>query len=219
MQSLQPTKKYRLILLIGFFGLFLPFHLLSAEMIQIPAGPFLMGARAEGVAPKEVTVGAFFIDPMEVTNREFKKVVATHTYPSGADDHPVSLVSWEEAGRYCERLEKRLPTEAEWEKAARGTDGRIYPWGDKALRTAAHPSISGMIKRIVGYNKKDRSPYGVLEMASSVWEWTTGEEGDQKVARGGLWNLHLDYEYSTTFDRITIAPERRYIFLGFRCAR
>jgi formylglycine-generating enzyme required for sulfatase activity len=213
-------EKYRFIHLIIFLSLLTPLPHLYAEMIPIPAGPFLMGETSEqGVPSREIAVGEFFIDPVEVTNREFKKIFPAHTYPSGADDHPVSLVTWDEAKSYCERIDKRLPTEAEWEKAARGTDGRIYPWGNKTLRTAAHPSISGMIKRVAGYNKKDRSPYGVLEMASSVWEWTTGESGKEKVARGGLWNLHLDYDYSATFDRITIAPERRYIFLGFRCVR
>lgn len=200
----------------------LPLGSLDAEeeMIRIPAGLFLMGeSGGPGAAGKEVTLAEFYIDRVEVTNREYQKTFPTHTYPSGADNHPVSLVTWKEAKSYCERWGKRLPTEAEWEKSARGTDGRTYPWGDKALRTAAHPSISGMIKRNVGFNKKDRSPYGALEMASSVWEWTTGEEGGMKVAKGGLWNLHLDYEYSKTFDRITIEPDSRYIFLGFRCAR
>jgi formylglycine-generating enzyme required for sulfatase activity len=211
-------KRFGSILAVFFF--MFPFHALQAEMIHIPAGPFFMGEPSGPDAPlKEVTLDAFFIDPVEVTNRAFQTLFTTHSYPSGAGEHPASLVTWEEAKAYCERLDKRLPSEAEWEKAARGTDGRIYPWGDKVLRTGAHPSISGMIKRKAGFNKKDRSPYGVLEMASSVWEWTAGENGAEKIARGGLWNLHLDYEYSTAFDRITIAPERRYIFLGFRCAR
>lgn len=173
----------------------------------------------EGGASKEIAVNAFLIDRVEVTNLEFKKTFPAHSYPSGADNHPVSLVTWDEARSYCEGRGKRLPSEAEWEKAARGTDGRLYPWGNTPLRTAAHPSISGMIKRNVGYNKKDRSPYGALEMASSVWEWMGGTDGEKKAARGGLWNLHLDYEYSRTSDRILVEPERRYIFLGFRCVR
>jgi formylglycine-generating enzyme required for sulfatase activity len=208
------------ILLLGFLLLLFSFRELRAEeMIPIPAGPFLMGEREGKALSNEITVDSFFIDRLEVTNKAFQQIFPTHIYPSGADDHPVSRVTWEEAKSYCERLNKRLPTEEEWEKAARGTDGRIYPWGNKALRTAAHPSLSGIVKRNVGFNKKDRSPYGALEMASSVWEWTTGTEGKKKIARGGVWNLHLDYEYSATFDQIALEPDQRFIFLGFRCVK
>lgn len=215
-------KKYSLAQIFVLFGLlFLTHGLHAEEMVQIPEGPFLMGEKndTKPASPKEVTLAPFFIDRVEVSNKAFQKAFPSHVFPPGADNHPVSLVTWEEAKSYCERLDKRLPTEEEWEKAARGPDGRIYPWGNKALRTAAHSSTSGMVKRNTGFNKKDLSPYGALEMASSVWEWTLGDEGGKKIARGGVWNLHLDYEYSTTFDRILVGPDQRFIFLGFRCVK
>ncbi|MFQ5779741.1 MAG: formylglycine-generating enzyme family protein [Nitrospiria bacterium] len=201
---------------------FPPLKMASAEpMTQIPSGSFLMGEDGDATAfsRKTVVLDDFLIDQFEVTNAEFQEVLPRHSYPRGAERHPVSLVTWEEAKRYCERVDKRLPTEAEWEKAARGTDGRTYPWGDKMLRRKAHPSYSGMVKRNVGFNKRDVSVYGVRDMASSVWEWTMGDMEGKKAARGGVWNHHLDFYYSTTYDRIGIDPEKRFIFLGFRCAR
>jgi formylglycine-generating enzyme required for sulfatase activity len=77
-----------------------------------------------------------------------------------------------------------------------------------------------MTKRIVGFNKKDVSVYGVRDMSASVWEWVKDEGlNERRVAKGGVWNEHLDYEYSKTFDRIFIDPDKRFIFLGFRCVK
>ncbi len=76
-----------------------------------------------------------------------------------------------------------------------------------------------MIKKAAGSNPQDTSPYGVQDMAGSVWEWTADSEGPTKVIRGGLWNLHLDFEYSKTFDKAAIPPKERLSFLGFRCVR
>ncbi len=200
---------------------FFPFRAASPErMIQIPGGPFLMGEMDKPTSSSQtVTVDEIWIDKFEVSNAEFTALFPEHTYPEGSGRHPVSLVTWEEARRYCEQIDKRLPTESEWEKAARGTDGRPYPWGNKKLRRKAHPSISGMIKRIVGFNKRDVSVYGVRDMAASVWEWTMGRSQGKRVARGGVWNHHLDYEYSRVYEFIEVAPEKAYIFLGFRCVR
>jgi len=201
--------------------LFSPFReAYSESMIHIPSGPYFMGEiDKQNPSSHTIVINDFWIDPFEVNNSEFGALFPGHTYPAGTERHPVSLVTWEEARGYCEKLDKRLPTEAEWEKAARGTDGRKYPWGNKKLRRKAHPSISGMIKMIVGFNKRDVSIYGVRDMAASVWEWTMGSSNGKRVARGGVWNHHLDYEYSRVYEQIEVAPEKAYIFLGFRCAR
>ncbi|MFQ5544237.1 MAG: formylglycine-generating enzyme family protein [Nitrospiria bacterium] len=192
----------------------------SESMIQIPSGPFLMGEiNKSSPSQKTVAVSEIWMDKFEVSNEDFAALFPEHVYPKGAERHPVSLVTWGEAKRYCERIDKRLPTEAEWEKAARGTDGRRYPWGNKKLRRKAHPSISGMVKRNVGFNKKDVSIYGVRDMAASVWEWTMGTSNGKMIAKGGVWNHHLDYEYSRAYEYIEVAPENAYVFLGFRCVR
>lgn len=161
----------------------------------------------------------FWIDVYEVTNEEFAQQFPQHAFWKGAGPHPVTHITWEEAKAFCEKVGKRLPREEEWEKAARGDDANIYPWGNKKPRKKAHPFYSGLIKRRVGLNKKDISPYGVRDMAGSVWEWTTSEMDGKKITRGGLWNFHLEYEFSKTFDRNLIDSSSRLPFLGFRCAR
>lgn len=188
---------------------------LASAMVEIPAGSFIMGDKPG----TDQTLDAFFIDKYEVSNEEYASAVPGHSYPEGAGPHPVSGISWAEALKFCEQFGKRLPTEAEWEKSARGTDGRIYPWGNDAPREKPHPYFSGLVKRRAGLQKQDVSPYGVYGLAGSVWEWTSGESEGKKVARGGLWNLHLDYEYSRTYDRNFVDAGQRFPFLGFRCAR
>jgi iron(II)-dependent oxidoreductase len=189
-------------------------------MIDIPGGSFLAGIPQLAKKNKAaIAVDSFFIDEFETTNAEFAKVFSDHSYPEGAQEHPASHMIWTQAKLYCESLGKRLPSALEWEKAARGNDSRVYPWGNKALRKKPHPFYSGLIKRRVGFNKKDVSPYGVRNMASSVWEWTADVLDGKAIVRGGLWNLHLDYETSKTFDEIRLPPDKGFIFLGFRCAR
>lgn len=161
----------------------------------------------------------FFIDSHEVTNQQFTERFPEHSFREGAEKHPVSHVTWQEAKVYCSVVGKRLPSEAEWEKAARGTDGRLYPWGDQVPKKKPHPYYSGLVKSTVGFNRKDVSFYGVRDMAGSVWEWTADQMDGKTVTRGGLWNYHLDYDYSKTFERNLIDPDQRFIFLGFRCAR
>lgn len=197
-----------------------PSGLTPSTMVEIPSGMFIMGETSEPESPEQkVFLKTFFIDRNEVANGEFAKKFSRHAFPSGAEEHPVTNVTWREANEFCQSTGNRLPTEAEWEKAARGTDGRVYPWGNKVPIKPPHPYYSGVVKRRAGTVKIDRSPYGAYGMASSVWEWTADSHDDKKVARGGLWNLHLDFEFSKTFDRNFISPDKKYIFLGFRCAR
>ena len=193
----------------------------SSEMIEVPAGLFVMGSDNDRYAPPQhsMYLKNYSIDTFEVTNEEFKEQFPEHSFWENAGSHPVTKVTWEEAKNYCAKIGKRLPREEEWEKAARGEDVRLYPWGNKPLRKKAHPFHSGLIKRRVGLNKKDVSPYGVRDMAGSVWEWTASDFYKKKITRGGLWNFHLEYEYSKTFDRNLVAPSNRLPFIGFRCAR
>lgn len=190
-------------------------------MVEIPGGPFTPGSPPKSLLDNQprVDLETFLIDTHEVTNKEFKEKFPDHTFWPGAESHPVSHISWHEARQFCKLAGKRLPSEMEWEKSAGGPDGRIYPWGNKLPRKKPHPYYSGIIKRRVGLNRKDVSFYGAKDMAGSVWEWTADRVDGKSIVRGGLWNLHLDYEYSKTYERNLIHPDRRFIFLGFRCAR
>ncbi len=200
---------------LGFLSLQNTLSAFASDSILIPEGQFVSGSDPQN----NVNVPAFSIDRHEVTNEDFAQVFPNHAYREGAAKHPVTHVTWQEAKAYCERLGQRLPSEVEWEKAARGTEGFQYPWGDTLPKRKPHPYFSGVVKKKVGSNRQDVSPYGVHDMAGSVWEWVSTEDGDQRAARGGLWNLHLDFEYSQTHDRISLPADQRFIFLGFRCAR
>ena len=218
----------------------------AVEMVAVPGGEFLMGSDADDADPDErpatrIEVGAFWIDRVEVTNARYGRCVETgacslpvgpaFTQPSRAE-HPVTIVSWAQALGYCLWAGKRLPSEAEWEKAARGSDGRPYPWGfaidpDRvnAGYTAGTEAVSSHLS--------GASPYGILGMAGNVWEWTSSlyrpypydpEDGREdptargaRVNRGGSWYYgpwFFRASYRATADHIY----RRIADLGFRCA-
>lgn len=193
----------------------------ASPLVKIPEGDFTLG---HGMEPpygpqRTVYLNAYLIDQNEVTNEEFKEQFPQHRFRKGAERHPVTRVSWEQADSYCKKIHGRLPTGEEWEKAARGEQGSIYPWGDEKPRKKPHPFYSGVVKKTAGSDPQDQSPYGVQDMAGSVWEWTADSAGAAKLIRGGLWNLHLDFEYSKTFDKAAIPPQEKLSFLGFRCVR
>ncbi len=265
----------------------------GASMVLVPAGPFARGADEEDVRggmevcaatyasppdcnpgwfarerPRRViTLAAFYIDEVEVTNARYNACVAAGACrapdraacqiydpaagawrrgaPPGpylaAPDHPVVCVTWEEAEGYCRWAGKRLPTEAEWEKAARGADGRPFPWGqgwDARRLNWGEPAGYGQedgfaASAPVGSFPLGRSPYGTLDMAGNVWEWTWDWMAEDyyaqsptfnprnataatfRVLRGGSWRFagngaRTTYRY---FDR----PTAREDAVGFRC--
>ena len=229
-------------------------------MAHVPAGSFQMG-RAYELADDglkwvphilrddrpvhTVSLGAFEIDIHEVTNREYVEFLAAgvgrfeppHYWlggrpPAGRGEDPVANVTWEEADAYCRWRGKRLPTEAEWEKACRGgLDSHKYPWGDgEADETKAHfDSVRGP-KSICSYEKNG---YGLCDMAGNVWEWTAdiyakdyyrhtpaenpagASEGSYRVLRGGSW---ADVpKFLTCAHRSFARPEELSPNIGFRC--
>ena len=182
-------------------------------MALVPAGEFIYGPSEH---EQQIVLPAFYMDIYEVTNQAYAKV-RPHQYPEGKDKYPVVGPSWYDAQRYCEAVGKRLPTEQEWEKSARGTDGRRYPWGDLFDPTKANTG-----KRFGGITPVDkfpegRSPYGVYDLLGNVWEWTASEDGGNKVVRGGLW---FDSVIGTKASYRNAFPPRKHLdYLGFRCAK
>jgi formylglycine-generating enzyme required for sulfatase activity len=200
------------------------------EMVLIPAGEFLYGF-LYGDEKKKVTLPEFWIDKTPVTNAEYARFVADtghepprhwkgKTPPQKIADHPVTYVSWHDAVAYAEWAGKRLPTEEEWEKAARGSDGRVYPWGDGFDKNRCNTKESGIGKTTpVGqYSPQGDSPYGCVDMAGNVWEWTASDyDKNRKVVRGGSWGyLQQDARCSA---RNGGNPRGRFYGRGFRCAR
>ena len=220
-------------------------------MVTIPAGEFIMGSdqgREEERPAHTVFVDTFEMDLFEVTNEDFAKFVAETGYITeaekaadgatwrtrgeGKERHPVVEISWNDAVAYCQWLGKRLPTEAEWEKAAKGTEGLIYPWGDEWDPAKANTKESGLRgTTVVGSFAEGVSPYGLFDMAGNVWEWTSdwyeaylGSDFQSeyfgqkyKVIRGGGWFAESD-RVRTTYRSCTSA-EATNDNLGFRCAR
>ncbi|MBI4552620.1 MAG: SUMF1/EgtB/PvdO family nonheme iron enzyme [Candidatus Latescibacteria bacterium] len=218
------------------------------DMVYVPAGPFWMGGDSTNADERpfhQVSTEAFYVDRYEVTNAQYKRFLEAtgHTpprhwlngeYPPGEARYPVVGVSWYDADAYAKWAGKRLPSEAEWEKAARGTDGRLYPWGDEfrpeRLNVGGNED-SYETTSPVGSFPEGVSPYGVLDMGGNVWEWTTDWYGpypgnltpnpaygeQYRVIRGGSW---MNYDLNTrASNRGKYYPSDTSLLLGFRCAR
>jgi formylglycine-generating enzyme required for sulfatase activity len=196
------------------------------EMVYVPAGEFLYGEDLE-----TCSLSSFYIDRYEVTNAQFARFVAATSYearhwryrPEHAD-HPAVMVSLIDANAYAAWLGKTVPTEEQWEKAARGTDGRLYPWGNEwADANAVTPENGYDRDASVGSAPGGASPYGALDMVGNVWEWTTtwydsGSRSDRRVAlRGGAWDAHKGKRRSNCIYRSKFQPRRTDGKLGFRC--
>ena len=140
--------------------------------------------------------------------------------PAGREQHPVVLVSHIDAAAYCAWRGARLPSEAEWEKAARGTDGRYFPWGDTFDAERLNSEADGPFDTVpVGQYPNGQSPYGVLDMAGQVFEWTATlfrKEPPRYVVKGGSWDDFPGVTRSAA--RHGRSPELKHILIGFRCA-
>ena len=227
-----------------------------AGMVQIPAGSFAMGnnrGSAEDEAPEhQVELASFWMDKNEVSTAEYGACVeAGACAPAGQfancngpltdrGDHPINCVDWTQANAYCQWAGKRLPSEAEWEKAARGTDKRKYPWGEASPSSGRlnYNSNAGGTQP-VGSHPTGASPYGLFDMAGNVLEWTADyyaadyyatspsqdpqgpgppAEGDFRVVRSSSWNTG-DVRALTTTVRNNFPATTSDPALGFRCAR
>ncbi len=202
--------------------------------VEIPGGEFRFGEEGE-----LRTTGSYRIRIHLVTNVEYAAFIQAHprydipyveaewakpynwdrerrTYPEGKANHPVVLVTWEEARDYCEWVGGRLPTEEEWERAARGDDGQSFPWGESPDPYRANVRETGIGSTSpVGLFLEGRSPYGLFDMAGNVWEWTSDDyDLDTKVIRGGAWNMPLESARATVRERS--APLSRMYSIGFR---
>ncbi len=222
----------------------------DSPMLDIAAGSFLMGSDAGGPDSKpahKVDVAAFLLDEFEVTNADFRKFVDATGYKTdseksgdkswdkfaqGKDNHPVVKVSWNDANAFCEWAGKRLPTEAEWEYAARGAQNFAFPYGndfDPKKQNGKESGIRGTTA--VGSYPDGASPFKIFDLSGNVWEWTAskpekypGNTANSKlygdnlyILRGGGW---FDVkEQLASYYRNSAVPTTANDDLGFRCAK
>ncbi len=239
--------------------------LIAQKLIEIPAGTFIMGSpgrpAAEGRGnadegpPHEVFVDTFYMDLYETTNAHYQEyLTATGAnppllwrggiFPEALANHPVVYVDWYDAEAFCQWAGKRLPTEKEWEKAARGNDRRNFPWGVqfdvKKANTPQHWLSKGIevykgSTMPVGSFESGKSPYGLYDMAGNVYEWVSDwylpYPGNRvpnvhygkrnKVLRGGSWYDCMSYGCGLSapvYNRSRFTPEIKNKGFGFRCA-
>ncbi len=205
---------------------------------------------------RSVHLDEFFIDQHEVTNAQYGECVTAgvcqlasptssntrhaYFYDPAYADYPVIYVTWHDADTYCHWAGKRLPTEAEWEKAARGTNGLLWPWGNTFSPERINFRPGGIDPDTsdttpVGSYPGGASPYGTVDMVGNVWEWVADwyapsydEEsanqnpkgppsGEKKVIRGGSWNSNIASVRAAS--RAGAPPDGRFFDIGFRCAR
>lgn len=228
----------------------------ETPMVEIPAGEFMMGSDGTQALEDErpshrVWLDAFSIDLHEVTTAQYAAFLSVQNRAApwqweSVDlvqhgDRPVIGVDWRDAEAFCTWKGKRLPTEAEWEKAARGTDARLYPWGNQAptgdlanFALGARFSYNQVLFPVRSH-EPGKSPYGLYHMAGNAYEWVQDwygtnyydsspdrnppgpSQGQFKVLRGGSWS-DLP-KYLLTYGRFRLSPETKNSYTGFRCAK
>jgi formylglycine-generating enzyme required for sulfatase activity len=237
------------------------------NMVFIPAGKYLAGYLAERAYNeceknngkcrkawfedeepiKEIDVDAFYIDVYEVSQKDYKKVIGENPSMFEKDNNPVERVTWKEAAKYCKKIGKRLPTEAEWEKAAKGGKNTTYIWGNLVESGKANFCDAQCDKKWNEDQFSDGFAYtspvgsfppngfGLYDMAGNVYEWVADwyegdynkvrptnnpkgpATGNEKSTRGGSWINYSSGIRAT--DRSGGDPEERYEYGGFRCAK
>jgi eukaryotic-like serine/threonine-protein kinase len=219
--------------------------------VYVPEGTFMMGSNknpdAKEYPEHDVYLDSYWMDKVEVTNAMYLKCLQAKSCTSPVSDniyynkwvyrdYPIVYVTWGQSNTYCQWAGRRLPTEAEWEKAARGTDSRIYTWGNER----ANPRLANFDESLIGKSLPayryplGASPYGILNMSGNVREWVADwfdnkyyeispkvnpkgpETGTERSLRGGAYDANLDN--ITTFHRFRHEPDSAGLSRGFRCA-
>lgn len=220
-------------------------NLVGIEWIEIPAGEFLYGSPYGYSIEKRVIKKPYLIAKYPITQAQYQKFIdavpnypvpkcdfwswlfgskeyewdqKTRKHPTSKSNHPVMLINWVDAQEFCKWAKCRLPTEEEWEKAARGTDGREYPWGNEFDASKCNTSSRYYINKttpIGQYSPIGDSPYGCADMAGNVWEWTSSEYGGIfRVLCGGSFNN--DWSAARIWSRLNSHPLYRFGDFGIR---
>jgi formylglycine-generating enzyme required for sulfatase activity len=209
------------------------------RMVLVPEGAFQFNASLEAPA-QTISLPAFYIDETEVSNAEYRRFceATRHAPPDAPDyaahpDYPVSNISYEDAAAYAAWAGKRLPTEQEWEKAARGTDGRSYPWGNEPWTDNVPDKMQPVTSEPLR-----KSPYGAYNMAGNVWEWTASPYTPTPADTAGMASLSKGQHFSANWRAIKggsfavgskeafqvaahrgLPIEAHSLWIGFRCVR
>ena len=225
---------------------------ISFDWVEIPAGEFLMGSNPielitsypDESPEHQIDLEEFFISAKPITNAQYERFVASTGYkkpghwiggvvPQKKKEHPVTYIDWNDANAFANWCGASLPSEAQWEKSARGSDGRLFPWGDEEP-TNEDANFGNSIGDTteVGIHESGASIFGVLDLAGNVWEWTSSihreypynsSDGREdvnlwgaRVVRGG--NYLSAAKNIRCADRHSIYPSARDIYIGFRVA-
>ncbi|MGY0219400.1 formylglycine-generating enzyme family protein [Endozoicomonadaceae bacterium StTr2] len=262
-QQIKSVLAFILVFALPVTGLSQEQAINDEAMIVVPAGEFIMGCNHDNPElcfnsrpAHKVYLKAFKIDKYKVTFKRYEKCKdCTELYSGAACNngmpwnarHPVNCVDYNQAKAFCASEGKRLPTEAEWEKAARGTDGRIFPWGNepascdravmnqKVAGNKMGPGCGSGKTLAVGSKPEGASPYGVMDMAGNLFEWTSDwystdyyanspyenpqgpATGTRKVLRGSSWLMRISNSMASNV-RSDYSPLGQGYVVGFRCA-
>ena len=193
----------------------------APEMALIPAGEFNIEA-----SNRLIHLDNFYIDKTEVTQQDYKEIMGGAKFSFKGGNHPAEQISWYKAASYCKKLGKRLPSQEEWEKAAKGQTKTKYFWGKKP--DAAYAWYGGDYD--LGHHpvgQKKPNSFGLFDTSGNVWEWTStadarlseysGETLDKRVVMGGAFNVSANL--ITSNSRMSLYAKSRLFNVGFRCAK